>query len=144
MRWEPTEYLRDKHPDVEVIEWDLPSPLLGCVDHKKRKIWIARGMAPPQKRSVLAYEVGQLEQGPTPQDPCMARAHQRAAEEWAALMLISTEDFVASWANCLDLAAMAERCGVDLPTFRTRIRAASDADQDAAVTAIAETRLTAQ
>lgn len=114
----------------------------GCVNVRRRIIWLDEGLSPVQARCVLAYEIAQYEQGPTPTNPCMARAAQRSAEEWAALMLISSDEFVGAWANCLELPAMAARCGVDLPTFRARIRAASDADQDAAMHAIATTRIT--
>ena len=113
----------------------------GCVNVRKRIIWLDENLSPVQARSVLAYEIAQYEMGPAPTDPCMARAAQRSAEEWAALMLISSDEFVAAWANCLDLIAMAARCDVDLPTFRARIRAASDADQDMAMRAIADTRI---
>lgn len=143
MRWEPHEFLRERHPDVRLVEWDLPFPVQGCADHARRIIWLARRLTVVQARCVLAFQIGALEQGPVPDDPCLARARQRAAQDWAALMLIPTDDFVAAWGNCLDLSAMADRCGVDLPTFRNRIRAASDADQDAAMRAIVETRLTA-
>lgn len=119
----------------------LRDRLQGCVDVRRGIIWLDEGLTPVQARCVLAYEIGQLEQGPTPAEQCQARAAQKAAEEWAALMLVSTEDFVDAWAHCLDLATMAARCGVDLPTFRARIRAASDSDQDLAVQAIATTRL---
>ncbi|WP_166518172.1 hypothetical protein [Candidatus Blastococcus massiliensis] len=58
-------------------------------------------------------------------------------------MLIPSAMFAEAWAGCLDLEAMAEFCGVDVPMFRARIRAASDADQDAAIAAITDTRLSA-
>lgn len=142
--WCPWAYVREKHPDVQVRETErLVGLALGCVDHEKRIIWLAPGMSEAQQRSTLAYEIAQLEQGPSPTDPCLARAYQRAAEEWAALMLIPSEDFISAWVGCLDLPELAARCGVDLPTFRARIRAASDADQDAAVQVISQTRLTA-
>lgn len=113
----------------------------GCVSVPRRIIWLDSGLTPIQARCVLAYEIGQYEQGPTPADSRLACAAQKAAEEWAALMLIPSETFAEAWANCLDLAAMADRCAVDLPTFRARIRAASDADQDMAIRAIAATRI---
>lgn len=139
--WDPRTYVELRHPEVRVEVMELQGRVQGCVDVDRRVIWIDAKLSPVQARCALAYEIGEYEQGPTPADPCMARAHQRAAQEWAALMLISSEEFVAAWANCLDLASMAARCGVDLPTFRARIRAASDAEQDAAMAAIANTRL---
>lgn len=140
--WDPWAYVEQRHPDVRVEVVKLRNRIQGCVSVRRRIIWLDKGLTPVQARCVLAYEIAQYELGPTPTDPCMARAAQRSAEEWAALMLISSDDFAAAWANCLDLTDMAARCCVDLPTFRARIRAASDADQDAAMHAIATTRIT--
>lgn len=139
--WDPWAYVEQRHPNVRVEVTKLQGRIQGCVNIARGVIWLDEGLSPVQARCVLAYEIGQLERGPTPTDPCQARATQRAAEEWAALMLIPSEAFVAAWGNCLDLGLMAARCGVDVPTFRARIRAASDADQDAAMAAIANTRL---
>ena len=137
MQWDPEVYLRQRHADVQVWESDLPDGLLGCVDHKRRIIWLSRDLCPRQRRSTLAVEIGHLEQGPTPTDhPGLASAMHRAAEEWAALMLIPTDVFAEAWGVAADLPAMASWCGVDVATFRTRIRAASDADQDLAMEAI--------
>jgi hypothetical protein len=143
-QWDPRAFVQEKHPRVRVVETDkLPAQLLGCVDHEDRIIWIAAGLDEARYRCTLAFEVAQLQQGPTPDDPCLARAYQRAAEEWAALMLIPTDAFVAAWVGFLDLRSMAARLKVDLATFRARIRAASDADQDAVMDAIAATRMSA-
>lgn len=140
----PDSFIRQRHPDVRVEETDLlPNSILGGVDHEKRIIWLARGLSEVQRRCTLAYEIAQFQQGPTPTDPCLAAAYRRVAEDWAALMLVPSEAFVDAWAACLDLAAMAARVGVDLQMFRARIRAASDADQDAAIAAIEQTRLSA-
>lgn len=142
-RWDPRRYLDERHPDVRVRDAWLSGRLQGQLDIEGRIIWLNLGLTPPERRSTLAFEVAQLELGPTPTDPCLAAAHARAAIDWAALMLIPSDLFVEAWAGCLDLAAMAEFCDVDLPMFRARIRAASDSDQDAAIQAIAATRLSA-
>lgn len=140
--WDPEEQARAER--VGIVETDrLPDRLQACLDLGRRIIWLAVGLSPEQRRCAIAYEIGQFRQGPTPDDPFLARAHQRAAEEWAALTLIPTGMFVEAWEGCLDLAGMAARCKVDVPTFRTRIRAASNADQDAAMEAIGRTRLSA-
>lgn len=125
------------------METDLPGRLQGFLERDKGIIWLSVGLTPVERRCTLAYELGQLEQGPTPMDHCMAAAHERAAVDWAARMLIPSELFAQAWGGCLDLAAMAAFCDVDLAMFRARIRAASDADQDAAIEAIAATRMTA-
>lgn len=140
--WDPERQAREER--IEVVETtELPGRVQAAVDHERRIIWVAAGLTAVQRRSSVAYELGEMHQGPTPDDPCLAAAYRRAAEEWAALMLIPTEDFTAAFVGCLDLPAMAARCGVDLPTFRARIRAASDADQDAVMQAIGQTRLAA-
>lgn len=142
--WCPRAYVREVHPGVRVMETDrLPGDTQGAIDYDRRIIWLARGLPEAAHRSTLAYEVALWEFGPPPDDPMLAAAHTRAATDWAALMLIPSDDFSRAWANCLDLEEMAARVGVDLPMFRARIRAASDADQDAAVEAIAQTRLSA-
>lgn len=138
--WDPWTYVEEKHPDVRVVVMKLQDRVQGCVDVDRRIIWLDRGLTPVQARCVLAYELGQLEQGSTAGDPRLARAADRAAEDWAALMLIPSELFAAAWAGCLELAAMAAFCDVDVPTFRARIRAASNDDQDVCIKAIAETR----
>lgn len=143
-RFSPEAYLEENHPGVRVCETSLlPGGVQGCIDHEKRIIWLAANLSPAARRCTLAFEIAQLEFGPTPSDPCLAAAQRRAATDWAALMLVTTEDFAGAWAGCLDLVAMAAYCAVDVATFRARIRAASDADQDAAIVAIEQTRLTA-
>lgn len=143
MDFEPDDYLHHHFPRARVIDTDLPGLCQGCVDHDQQIIWLAADLDPVRRRSTLTYEIAELRLGPTPENPLLAAAHRRAAEEWAAHMLISQEAFVAAWGGCLNLHEMAARCEVDLPMFRARIRAASDADQDAVMRAITETRLTA-
>lgn len=132
----PEHYLRQQHPGVQVLTTELPQPIQGCIDHEQRIIWLDSRLSPTARRCTLAFEVAQLELGPTPADPLLAAAHRRSALDWAALMLISSEMFAAAWSNYLDLPSMATACQVDLATFRARMRAASDADQDAAVEGI--------
>ena len=142
-RWDPWAYATERWPDVQVVEAPLPGSVQACYDPGQRIIWLDAALTRVEARCALAYQLGHLEYGPNPQDPYLAAAHHRAAVEWAALMLVPSDVFAAAWAGCLDLAAMAAYANVDLSTFRARIRAASDADQDAAVEAIAATRLSA-
>ena len=142
-RWDPGSYLQERHPDVRVVDTWLQDRLQGQVDVEGRIIWLDLGLTPAERRSTLAYEIAQYELGPTPDNPCLAAAHARAAVDWAALMLIPSEMFAAAWALGLDLAAMADFCGVDESMFRARIRAASDRDQDVAIAAINAMRLSA-
>ncbi len=122
---------------------ELPGQLQGCIDHAKRIIWLDVGLSRVARRCTLAFEIAQLELGPTPDHPCLAAARRRAAVDWAALMLITSEEFAAVWAHSIDLSAMAALLEVDVATFRARIRAASDSDQDAVMEIIGQTRLSA-
>jgi hypothetical protein len=141
--WDPEGYLSSRYPSIEIRDYDLPGRLQGFYERKRGIIWLSTNLSLVERRSTLAYQAGKLEQGPTPEDPCLAAMHERAAMDWAARMLIPSHAFAAAWARCLDLAQMAAYCDVDLPMFRARIRAASDADQDAAIAAIIDTRLSA-
>lgn len=137
-RFDPWAYAEQRHPGLEVVVKKLPARVQGCVDVDRRIIWLDRDLTPVQARCVLAYELGHLEQQGA---ACGDSQMSRAAAEWAALMLIPSDLFAAAWANCLELGAMAARCDVDVPTFRARIRAASDDDQDVCIRAIAATRI---
>lgn len=142
--WSPSEHLHQRHPDVRVVEdRELPGGLQGCVDHEERIIWLDVRLSPVARRSTLAFEIGQLQQGPTPLDPRLAAAHRLAAADWAARMLIHIDDLVDSFACCDGYAAVAERLGVDVPTVRTRLRGLTDAEQDGVLEAIYRLRLTA-
>lgn len=128
--WDPWTWMRDRYPDVRVIETELPDRVQGCVDPERRIIWIAHDLTNVERRCVLAYELGQLDQGPMPEDPYAARARQRAAEEWAAQMLISTDALLAAIATSYDLSEIAAFLDVDVQTLRTRCRCLTDVEQD--------------
>lgn len=135
-RWCPDAYLKHRYPDVRVYDVELPGRLQACVDHEQRIIWLRAGLTAVERRSALAYEIGQLEQGPTPLDPLCAAAHERAAGDWAARMLIGTDALMDVFACCDSYAAIAECLDVDLPTLRTRLRGLTDAEQDRVLEAI--------
>lgn len=135
-QWSPWTHVQKRHPDVQVIEMELPGQLQGCVDHDQRIIWLAAGLDTRQRRCTLAYEIGQLEQGPTPTDPCLAAAHRRAAEDWAARMLIPTRGLLEGFSKSYSLAQIADGLQVDLPMLRARLRGLSDAEQDAVMDTI--------
>lgn len=134
--WNPRAYLRRHHPDVRVIETDLPGQLLGCVDHEQRVIWLARGLDEVGQRCTLAFEIGQLQRGPTPQDPSLARVHQWVAEEWAAIRLIPFQRMCEAFRTVATIPEAAALLAVDTPTLRTRLRALTDPEQDAVMAAI--------
>lgn len=114
---------------MRVLEADLRGGQ-GCIDHQQRIIWLDPKMSPAARRSTLAYEVALLEYGPTPADARLAAAHQRAAADWAALMLIPTEDLLFALSLTHDLAEVAAFLGVDTPTVRARLRGLTDEEQD--------------
>lgn len=137
--FDPERYALQHHPGVEVIETDrLPGRVLGCVDHVKGIIWLARGLSEVERRCTLAFELGQLEQGPTPVDPFLAAAHQRSAEDWATRMLIPAECLFSGFRLSRELPVIAAFLQVDLPMLRARMRAMTDEEQDAAMAAIAD------
>lgn len=136
-RWSPLTHVREQHADVQVLEAELPGEIQGCVDHGRRIIWLREGLTRIQKVCTLAYELGQLQQGPTPDDPCLAAARQRAAEDWAARMLIPEDSLPDGFRISHDLAVIAAYFEVDLPTLRARLRGLTDVEQDAIMAAIA-------
>lgn len=134
--WRPESYLREHHPDVRVFEVDLPGGAQGCIDHDQRVIWLDRRLSPVERRCTLAYEMGQLQHGPTPEDPCLAAAHCRASEDWAARMLIPTSLLLDGFRCYSYIPAIAEGLEVDAATLRTRLRNLTDEEQDAVMDVI--------
>jgi hypothetical protein len=141
--WDPWSVVSAEHPDVQVIETTLPNQLQGCVDHKKRIIWLATGLTAVQRRCTLAFEIAQLQQGSTPIDPCLAAAHRRAAEDWAALMLIPSESLVRACRSTQTVPGAALLLGVDAATLRARFRGMTDDEQDMVMAALCSQRLPA-
>lgn len=133
---DPGQFLKERHPDVQVIRRALPGRLQGCVDPFRGVIWLDEELTPMQARCVLAYEIGELQQGPAPTDPRPAGLRQREAEEWAAQMLIDGEDLAFAFRLSTDLKAIADHLRVDVPTLRARLRAMTDTEQDAWMEAI--------
>jgi hypothetical protein len=142
-RWDPDKYVREQHPDVRVIDACMSGRVLGGVDHEDRTIWLNKGLSPAARRSTLAYEIAHLRQGPTPADARLAAAHQRDAAEWAARMLIDSDDFVAAFGVACDYREVAAMLDVDVPTVRARLRGLTDGEQDDVFAAILRLRLTA-
>lgn len=136
-RWDPWAFVREQHPDARVVITPLlPDRVLGGVDHNRRIIWLALGLTEVQARSVLAYEIAELQQGPTPPDPCLAAARRRAAEDWASLMLISTEELVDACRGNHTVPGIALALGVDSATLRARFRGLTDDEQDVVLAAV--------
>lgn len=129
-QWDPAQHLAQHHPDVRVHRRKLPGALMGCVDLRQRIIWLGIGLTDVQERCTLAFEIAQLEQGPTPDDPCMAAAYRRAAEEWAASMLLPSDRLIAGFSVSYRLDEIAAALEVDTPTLRARLRGLTDEEQD--------------
>jgi hypothetical protein len=143
-QWDPWSVAASQHPDVQVIVTEtLPPRMQGCVDHKRRIIWLAADLTKIQARCTLAYEIAELQQGPIPADPCTAAAHRRAAEEWAAIMMIPTEALLDGFLTAGSIPEIAARLGVDPPTLRARLRGLTNDEQDALVGVSESRRLTA-
>lgn len=128
--WSPWSHLAEHHRDVRVRRTLLPGRLLGCVDLQRRIIWLDTDLTEVQERCTLAFELGQLEHGPVPANPCLAAAHRRASEDWAARMLIPTGRLLAGFSVSFDLSQIADVLEVDCPTLRARLRGLADDEQD--------------
>lgn len=135
-RWDPEAYLGQQYPDARLVETDLPPGLLGCVDHGRQLVFIARNLPEPQRRCTIAYELGQLRNGPMPNDPHLARARETAALDWAARQLIPSAAIAAAFAECYTIQMAAAWLDVDLPTVRARLRGLTDAEQDQVMSSI--------
>lgn len=142
-RWCPWTYVRERHADVQVVTTKLPGQLQGCVDPVERVIWLDEDMSRVQRRSTLAFELGQLQNGPTPQEPHLAVFHRRAAEDWAARMLIPTDDLLDALSLSGSLDEIAEMLHVDVPTLRSRLRGLTDDEQDAIMSLVERWRIAA-
>jgi hypothetical protein len=140
--WDPWAFVREIDARV-VITTELPDRVLGGVDHKRRIIWLAQGLTEVEANCALAYEIAELQQGPIPADPCTAAAHRRAAEEWAAIMMIPIEAMLDAFLTAGTIPEIAARLGVDPATLRARLRGLTNDEQDALVGVSESRRLTA-
>lgn len=141
--WCPWIYRAERHPDVQVVEMELDGREQGCVHVRRRTIWLDLRLTAVEARCRLAFGLGLIEFGPTPEDPRVAAACRRAAEEWAARQLVPPDALVAAFGRSGYLDEIANMLEVDMPTLRARIRGATDEEQDASMRAIRATRLSA-
>lgn len=85
---------------VETID-DMPDDRDGDYCHETRTIRLRNGLHARHHRSVLAHELGHAVFGDTPSQFGPVNAKQeRRAEEWAALRLISLDDYRAAEHTC--------------------------------------------
>lgn len=100
--------------EVEVHIARLPSDRLGAYDHRRRRILLARGLTPVEQRSVLAHELGHalfMHVGES-------EAGERAAERFAARVLIDPDALAAACAWTHDDAELADELGVTVDIVR--------------------------
>jgi hypothetical protein len=134
--WSPWRHLREQHSDVCVYELELPPGLLGCVDHEQRIIWLDSRLTQAERRCTLAHEIGHLERGPGPCDPLGGSIEERLIDEWAARQLIDGDSLARAFQWSPFLPEIATELWVDLHMLRTRLRAATDEEQDRIMSAI--------
>lgn len=99
---------------VEVGTARLPSGWLGAYDDRRRRILLARGLTPVEQRSVLAHELGhalRMHVGGSAAD-------ERAAERFAARILIDPAALRAASAWVRDDVELADELGVTVDIVR--------------------------
>lgn len=110
-----TELLRlCRQLQVDVTCAPLPADWLGAYDHPRRRILLARGLTPIEQRSVLAHELGHavfMHAG-------TSAAGERAAERFAARVLIDPQQLAAACTWAHDDQELAEELGVTVDVLR--------------------------
>lgn len=123
--WDPWRHLREWYPDVQVHETKLPWPIQGCIDFRKRIIWLDCRLTSAQRRSALAYELGYLELAPVTPDG--GGADQ--VNDWASRLLVPFDDLLRCCQESDSLESIAAELQVDVPMLRARLRGLSDQEQ---------------
>jgi Zn-dependent peptidase ImmA (M78 family) len=93
---------------LEVHVATLPQGSLGAYDHERQRILLARGLTPVEQRSVLAHELGHallMHVG-------SSGAEERAAERFAARVLIDPDALAAACRWARDDVELADELGV--------------------------------
>ena len=101
--------------DVEVHIARLPTDRLGAYDHRRRRILLARGLTPVEQRSVLAHELGHALFMHVDE----SAAAERAAERFAARVLIDPDALATACAWTHDDGELADELGVTVDIVRT-------------------------
>lgn len=99
---------------VEVCTVRLPDGWLGAYDDPRRRILLAMGLTPVEQRCVLAHELGhalRMHVG-------SSAAAERAAERFAARVLIDPAALRAACAWTRDDAELADELGVTIDIVR--------------------------
>lgn len=103
-----------RQAQLEVLETGLPPGWLGAYDHPGRRILLARGLTPVEQRCVIAHELGhalRMHVGASDAD-------ERAAERFAARVLIDPAALRSACAWARDDDELAEELGVTVDVVR--------------------------
>lgn len=128
--WSPWRYLRDRYPDVQVFETELPPGVLGCVDHRARVVWLAAGQTQAERRCTLAHELGHLALDVVGPSGLVRAAREHRVDAWAARRLITAEALADAMRWSPDVSEMAQELWVDECMVRARLRTLDDREQD--------------
>lgn len=103
---------------VEVRLAHLPPGFLGAYDHAASRILLLRGLTPIEQRSVLAHELGHA----LHMDIGDSDAAERAAERFAALLLVDPAALTAARAWVRDETELADELGVTVDIVRSYLQ----------------------
>lgn len=134
-RWSPWRHLRERHPEYRVHEVEFATDHLGCVDHRRKVIWLDSRLLCREQRATLAHEIGHIELDYFVQGMWAPAAEYRV-DAWAARSLITLPDLLQAFAWSMDLGEMAEELWVDRHTIGVRLRCLTDEEQDAVMDAL--------
>ncbi|WP_347754504.1 ImmA/IrrE family metallo-endopeptidase [Agrococcus sp. ProA11] len=93
----------------------LPTGWLGAYDHTAARIMLAPGLTPVEQRSVLAHELGHALR----MDSGESAPAERAAERFAALLLVDPAALRSASAWARDEDELAEELGVTVDIVRS-------------------------
>lgn len=99
---------------VDVRIAPLPAGWLGAYDHAGAQILLADGLTPVEQRSVLAHELGHALR----MDCGESEPAERAAERFAALLLVNPAALLAAGAWARNEDELAEELGVTVDIVR--------------------------
>ena len=100
---------------VDVRIAPLPPGLLGAYDHGTAQILLTPGLTPVEQRSVLAHELGHALR----MDCGESAPAERAAERFAALLLVAPAALLAAGAWARNEDELAEELGVTVDILRS-------------------------
>jgi Zn-dependent peptidase ImmA (M78 family) len=100
---------------VTVHAAHLPPPYLGFYDHRERRVVYDVRLAPIERASVLAHELGHAYYGHNARDDPAAEA---AADAYAAALLVDPEHYAQLEAVGLNADDIAEELGVTAKLLR--------------------------